>query len=704
MIRKCPAVVNGSAVFLLTIICLTSGVAQTPASPALAPAGRLEHRLPAGLSEAESREITEDLLALRMKLRRLRPTEPPDSPAAQADLFADAALYEKCVTWALKYEASLDAPVIQMIRRSLRQGHLRADALLGGQSPWTKDKGRLLRGFRSVVDGSTQPYGVVVPSGYDGSKPMRLDIVLHGSLSRWAGSAELRFETWFKPNEAGGVATDDDYLEVYPLGRVENGYRWAGETDIFEVIEAVSRHYKIDRDRIVLRGFSMGASGTWHVGLKHPDRFVALGPYSGYVDTHKFSAELADRGFAVGSLPSYQEMTLTLLDAVRYAANAGIVPVIAAHGGEDGSALRNHLNMATIMAAEGQQMVNLVAQGSAHVIHPVTRAKQLELIKFYADRGLDHAPRQLHFVTWSLRYNRCHWLELLQLDEHYTRTEMTMTATAAGSVKVTTAKNVAQFAIHPPMLQAAGATLEIDGHTISLPNAATAANSGAWIFTRQSGTWSCSGRREEWRATGKSPGLQGPIDDAFTSAFLCIRGTGQPWHPAIGAWADANLRRFAYEWERFMGGPLPVKNDTEVTADDLRTKHLILFGDPASNSWIAKALPQLPVTWSREEVRFGSKAYAADEHAPVLISPNPLPGASGRYIVINSGHTFHEAEFTSPNYLLFPRLGDWAVIKTLPEAAAWRPASPFPETVVEAGLFNEQWQVVPATLTPVQNP
>jgi pimeloyl-ACP methyl ester carboxylesterase len=533
---------------------------------------------------------------------------------------------------------------------------------------------------------------------------MRLDIVLHGSLSRWAGSAELRFETWFKPNEAGGVATDDDYLEVYPLGRVENGYRWAGETDIFEVIEAVSRHYKIDRDRIVLRGFSMGASGTWHVGLKHPDRFVALGPYSGYVDTHKFSAELADRGFAVGSLPSYQEMTLTLLDAVRYAANAGIVPVIAAHGGEDGSALRNHLNMATIMAAEGQQMVNLVAQGSAHVIHPVTRAKQLELIKFYADRGLDHAPRQLHFVTWSLRYNRCHWLELLQLDEHYTRTEMTMTATAAGSVKVTTAKNVAQFAIHPPMLQAAGATLEIDGHTISLPNAATAANSGAWIFTRQSGTWSCSGRREEWRATGKSPGLQGPIDDAFTSAFLCIRGTGQPWHPAIGAWADANLRRFAYEWERFMGGPLPVKNDTEVTADDLRTKHLILFGDPASNSWIAKALPQLPVTWSREEVRFGSKAYAADEHAPVLISPNPLPGASGRYIVINSGHTFHEAEFTSPNYLLFPRLGDWAVIKTLPEAAAWRPASPFPETVVEAGLFNEQWQVVPATLTPVQNP
>lgn len=669
--------------------------------PEPASTGGLEHKLPAGLSEDESREITSDLQALRMKLAGLRPAE---SPAALADRYADAALYEKSVTWALKYEASLDAPVIQMIRRSLRQGHLRADALLAGHSPWTNEKGRLLRGFRSVVDGSTQPYGVVVPSSYDGFKPMRLDVVLHGSLSRWGGSAELRFETWFKPNEAGGIATNDDYIEVYPLGRVENGYRWAGETDIFEAIEAVSRNYKIDRDRIVLRGFSMGASGTWHVGLKHPDRFVALGPYSGYVDTRKFSAELADRGFAVGSLPSYQEKTLTLLDAVRYAANAGMVPAIAAHGGEDGSAMRNHLNMANTMAAEGQQMVNLVAQGAAHVINPATKAKQLELIRLYADRGLDHAPRHLHFVTWSLRYNRCHWLELLQLDEHYTRTEMLMTATPDGSVKVSTAKNAAQFAIHPPMLQAVGATLEIDGQTITLPPAAPGAKPGTWVFTRRNGTWVCSGRGGEWQATGKSPGLQGPIDDAFTSAFLCVRGTGQPWHPAVGAWADASLRRFAQEWERFMGGPLPVKDDTEVTDDDLRTKHLILFGDPASNSWIARALPRLPVKWTREEVRFGSKAYAAADHAPVLINPNPLPGGAGRYIVINSGHTFHEAEFTSPNYLLFPRLGDWAVIKTLPDAEAWRPAIPFPETTVEAGLFDEQWQVAPESLPPAQNP
>ena len=706
MLRNISARVTGSAALLLAWCCLVGTgnrtAAAIPPEPAASPSSI--EKVPAGLSSDETLEIVSSLQALRTKLAKLRSAETNGGEAGPADHYADAALYEKSVTWALRYEKSADAAVVQMIRRSLREGHRRADALLAGTSPWTGEKGRILRGYRSRVDGSTQPYGVVVPARYDGAKPMRLDIVLHGSLSRWAGSAELRFETWFKPNEAGGQVTDDEYLEVYPLGRVETGYRWAGETDIFEVIEAVRRNYHIDPDRIVLRGFSMGGSGTWHVGLKNPDRFVALGPYSGYVDTHKFSAELADRGFAVGPLPDYQEKTLTLLDAVRYAANASIVPIVAAHGSDDGAAMRNHLNMATTMAAEGQQLVNLVAQSAAHVIHPPTRAKQLELIGLYAERGLDRARPRLHFVTWSLRYNRCHWLELLQLDEHYTRTEMLLTGAPDGSVTVSLSRNVAEFAIHPPMLQAAGATLKIDGRNITLPAIAPGTKPGPWVFKHQNGTWICTGRRDDWRPAGKSPGLQGPIDDAFTSAFLCVRGTGQPWHPAVGSWSDALLRRFAYEWERYMGGPLPVKDDTDVTAEDLRTKHLILFGDPGSNSWIARVLPQLPVKWTRNEVRFGNSAFAAADHAPVLICPNPLPGATGRYLVLNSGHTFHEAEFTSPNYMLFPRLGDWAVIKILPEAARWQPASPFPEAPVAAGLFDENWLVGPELGSAGQKP
>ena len=75
----------------------------------------------------------------------------------------------------------------------------------------------------------------------------------------------------------------------------------------------------------------------------------------------------------------------------------------------------------------------------------------------------------------------------------------------------------------------------------------------------------------------ESPGLQGPIDDAFCTPFLCVRGTGKPWNSEVNAWALASLRRFEYEWARYMRGDLPVRNDTEVTEADVRDKHLILF-------------------------------------------------------------------------------------------------------------------------------
>jgi poly(3-hydroxybutyrate) depolymerase len=144
----------------------------------------------------------------------------------------------------------------------------------------------------------------------------------------------LRFGSRFDDGDvAVKTAPAEDFIELDPLGRVENCYRWAGETDVFEAIEAVCRNYRIDRDRIVLRGMSMGASGTWHLGLKHPGYFVAIGPYCGYVDTHRFSH--TPNFIRVDELPWYQERGLRMIDSIDYAANAGVVPEVAAIGDKD---------------------------------------------------------------------------------------------------------------------------------------------------------------------------------------------------------------------------------------------------------------------------------------------------------------------------------------------------------------------------------
>ena len=628
----------------------------------------------AGLAE----EPQDTTTLLQAKLATLK--------SENSDLLADVELFHKGVVWALRYDTPLTPNDDTLVKKALASGLRRAEGLAAKKTDWTTKKGKVLRGFVSAVDGSTQPYGVIVPESYDSTRPMRLDVVLHGS-SKPVGMSELRFGARFdEGDETDTSAPDVDFIELHPLGRVENCYRWAGETDVFEAIEAVCRNYNIDRDRIVLRGMSMGASGTWHLGLKHPDRFVAIGPYCGYVDTHRFSETPIPGFIRVGPLPPHQEMGLHMLDSVDYAANAAVVPAIAAIGDQD-VFFQAHVIMGEAFAKENLQLVNLISPGTGHVIDPVTNAEQMRRIGEYAAKGLDHEPRHFRFVTWTLKYSRCHWLEVLALKQHYERAEIIASVADDGSIEIAAPTNITQFAIHPPMLKNAGAGLRIAGKEVALPQ-----HNSALVFAQRNGEWQCLGARSDVVATGKRPGLQGPIDDAFCTPFLCVRGTGKPWNSEVNAWALASLRRFEYEWARYMRGDLPVRNDTDVTEADVRDKHLILFGDPGSNSWIARALPDLPVNWTPDDVSIHEDVYPAKDHAPVFICASPL--AANRYLVINSGHTFHEKEFAAFNYLLFPRLGDWAMIKISPGSDQWQPTSPaFPEEVMRAGYFDETWRL-----------
>ncbi len=600
---------------------------------------------------------------------------------------ADAAVFAKGIAFALRYDEGMTAVDATLLKKALEFGNVRAAALEAGRQPWARKKGKVARAYLSAIDGSVQPYGVIVPKGYDPKKPTRLDVVLHGS-SKPVGMSELRFLARFDETDDKG-APDVNYIELHPLGRVENCYRWAGETDVFEAIEAVCRNYNIDRDRIVLRGMSMGASGTWHLGLKHPDRFVALGPYCGYVDTHHFSETPLSNFVKVGALPPYQEAALHMLDSIDYAANAGVVPAIACIGDKD-VFFQAHVLMGQAMEREGLKMVNLISPGTGHVIDPVTHKEQMRRIGEYATKGINHAPKHLRFVTWTLKYSRCHWLQVLGLEQHYARAELEADVADDGLIEMKAPRNVTLFSIRPPVRPKNGATLRIDEREVGpLP---CGEETPRELFVRRRGKkWELA--TEPIRPTGKRPGLQGPIDDAFTAPFLCVRGTGKAWNPAVQAWAEANLKRFAYEWHRYFRGDLPVKDDTAVTADDVRRCNLVLFGDPGSNSLIDRVLPNLPIRWSRKELELGMERYPAADHAPALIQPNPL--AEGRYVVLNSGHTFHEKELASLNYLLFPRLGDWAVVKVgtqLPKS----PWGPLPETVVRAGFFDERWQLTAA--------
>jgi pimeloyl-ACP methyl ester carboxylesterase len=640
------------------------------------------------LGAEEREQLERGLREATARLETLRRREGRESTGA-SDRRADAEVFAKGIAWALKYDTTFTPADQKLLSRALGRGRARVAALEAGHAPWAYKRGKVVRGFVSAVDRSVQPYALVVPANYDRSRPMRLDVVLHGS-TRPVGMSELRFLGRFdEPDEAASDLPARDYIELHPLGRVENGYRWAGETDVFEAVAAACRNYAIDPDRIVLRGMSMGASGTWHLGLKHPDRFVALGPYCGYVDTHEFSKTPLPNFVPVGSLPAHQEKTLHMLDSVDYAANAAMVPAIACMGEKD-VFFQAHEIMSRAMAREGLAMVNLISPGTGHVLDPATHGEQMRRISTIVAHGKDRAPAHIRFVTWTLKYSGCAWLQILGLEEHYRRAEVEAWVADDGSIKIAEATNVTRLALLPPVTQAGALRVSIGGLAVTVPARQGGADKRAIVIGKRDGAWAYLGERDELRLDGKQPGQQGPIDDAFTAPFLCVRGTGVAWSRAVQSWSDACLNRFAAEWSRYFRAALPVKDDTAVTDEDVERCNLILFGDPGSNFWIRRVLPQLPIRWTPAECSIGKLTAASVDHAPVLIQPSPH--ARGRYAVLNSGHTFHEAELATLNYLLFPRLGDWAVVKV----AAHAPEDGLPpggEEVLGSGFFDERWGV-----------
>lgn len=618
------------------------------------------------LSEAQRQDISQRLAKLNQELA--------STPAKSNS--TDAAIFLKGVQWALDYDKEFSAADIALMEKGLKRAHERREAIAQGQSDWTKRRGKLALGYQSRVDGSTQPYGLIVPKQYDAQKPIRLDVVLHGS-TRPVGMSELRFMARFDEGDTEtSNAPDQPFIELHPLGRVENCYRWAGETDVFEAIDDVCRRYNIDRHRIVLRGMSMGASGTWHLGLKHPDRFVALGPYCGYVDTHRFSETPLPNFVKVGPLPEHQELGLHMLDSVDYAANAGVVPAIGCMGEKD-IFFQAHVIMGEAMQREGLKMINLISPGTGHVIDPKTQAEQLRQIAEHV-AAAPRRPRELRFVTWTLKYSRCHWLEVLGLQQHYARAEITA-AFKDDVLQIAAPMNVTRFAIIASELPSRPRSIQIGKQDFAMPA------SSRITFGLRDNSWQLVESNAPSGQTGKQPGLQGPIDDAFTTPFLCVRGTGQPWNKAANDYSQASLNRFAAEWRHYFRGDLPIKDDTAVTESDWKTHNLILFGDPGSNALITKTLPQLPISWTAQSFRLAGHEYSSTEHVPALIAPNPLPGATGRYVVLNTGHTFRESELAKLNYLLFPRWGDWAALRIAKPQAGQ-------EDVVRAGYFNEEWK------------
>jgi len=620
------------------------------------------------ISAADRTALTADLQKLDAAFATIQ-----TSPLAP-----DIRIFKAAVQTALTWDEFFRAEDAAKAKDLLRQGLARVEELRAGRATWPTQTGLVVRGYTSKLDQSVQPYGLVVPSSYDPKLPRRwrLDVWLHGR-------SEMLNEISFlnERQRSAGEFTPPDTIVLHTYGRYNNANKLAGEVDVFEAIDAVKRNYKIDDNRILVRGFSMGGASSWHLGTHHAGLWTAVAPGAGFSETPEYTKIMQD-----SIKPTWWEQKLWhAFNATDYAANLFNTTVVA-YSGEIDKQKQAADKMAEAMSAEGMRLTHIIGPKTEHRYHPDSKVVINSILDPVADRGRDPYPRQIRFTTWTLRYNQMKWVSIEAMDQHWERARLDAEVTSENTLRIK-AENVTRFKVDMgpgAALLTPAATIDIvvNGQTVKVPGPMSDRSFTASL-ARTGNKWALSTNAAD--VLRKQHGLQGPVDDAFMDSFVFVTPTGTPMNPALGEWTKAESTRAIKEWRRHFRGEAQVRTDAEITDADIASSNLILWGDPSSNKILARILDRLPVKWTTASVSLGAGKGSGATHVPILIYPNPLNPK--KYIVLNSGFTWREADYLT-NAREVPKLPDWALVDTTtpPDARA-------PGKIVAAGFFGEFWQV-----------
>lgn len=642
---------------------------------------------PAGIEvpKAAYDELKKGVVALRTEIDDLRKTLA--KKPALLEFLPDVEIYANSVYYALRYNEFYSEKEFDVARKHLQQGRERAKLLREGKTPWNTDTGLVVRGYRSKIDGSVQPYGLVVPKTYNPNAAIqhRLDLWFHG---RGEKLTELNFIEGRQKDP--GQFTPANAFVLHPYGRYCNANHFAGEIDTFEAIDHARKHYPIDVNRIVARGFSMGGAACWNFAVHYPGLWAAAAPGAGFSETPEFLRVFQGETIK----PNWWEKKLLhWYDCTDWAGNLYNCPTVA-YSGEDDKQKQAADIMAEAMLRQGLLMTHIIGPKTGHSYHPDAKVEINRRIDSIVAKGRDPFPKKVKLVTYTLRYNSVRWLTIDSLDEHWLDSRVTAEVFERNLNRdaVVHTKNVNAFTLaippgHCPFENRPKRLVNvvIDGVDVA---GAEVESDRSWTshFKKVNGQWSLYRYPEKDDGKlRKRHGLQGPIDDAFMSSFVMVKPTGKPMNDKVGKWIEAEYAHAIDHWRKQFRGELKPIDDVDVDDKWIANANLILWGDPSSNKVLAKIADKLPIGWAKE-VAVGKQRFDGGHHVPVMIYPNPLNPK--KYVVLNSSFTFREYDYLN-NARQIPRLPDWAVLDIDQPRTSQRPAG-----VVNAGFFGERWELV----------
>jgi predicted esterase len=517
----------------------------------------------------------------------------------------------------------------EFVQRQLETAGAYAERLAAGEDPWKNRTGAFTKAYRSEVDGTLQPYGLYVPPSYDPAKPWPLVVGLHGSGSNHLLHRRRLFGLGNEPGEGDYEAIrkepplpDVGFLVLTPYGRGESaGYNGIAEADVLRAIDHVQRAYNVDPDRVHLTGLSMGGGGTWHIGLRYPDRFASISPVCGVADL-----DLMPWTAGWGAL---DKELMSLTGYSRLVENASNLQVFVFHGDEDDAVnvvASRRMMEAFQKAGLGERARYFELPGVTHFSWDFAY-RGAALFPRVADIRRDLFPERVVYSTFSPRYRKAYWLRIDRIDRGFALARIEGTQ-KAGAFDVKPENLTAFSILLAPAIAPAGKPVEVKVNGKSVFRGVP--KSEVLSFSGEKGSWK---RTDPWRGPA-----QGPPDHAEAGArggSLAQYGPHVYVYGTLGddtttAASKATAERLA-DWGPSVRARWRVLPDTEVTPDMMSTNDLVLVGTNATNRVLA-GLVGLPLRQDASGTYVNDRKVAGPSAVYRLLYPNP--GATRHRVLV----------------------------------------------------------------------
>jgi hypothetical protein len=451
--------------------------------------------------------------------------------------------------------------------------------------------------YESPVDGSGQPFKIVLPSDYDPNRSFALSVYMHG----YSGN-HIEHST--------GFSSRPGIFDLAVLGRSRGGgYRALSEADVLHVIDYVEAHWPIDADRIHLNGGSMGGGGTFRLGARYPHRWASGRPTCGFA--------------------SYLPM-----------GNLLTFPIYATHSDDDPTVSILHTRgPLQLLREKGGQAILDETTGLGHAAWDYAAGNERGgAWELEQRRPSSKTIRRIDYTALDGLAMRGWWGEIVEWGPAPKPARFILTVGDRNTVFVE-AINVARLRLRlseSPLDRNQPLRIVLNG---TVPVVVPSPLPDVLVLRVDAAPVTVEDRPEQlpWRL--HTPGSTALLYGG--EPLLIVYGTqgSEAMRSAMKAGAEAASKSPNPSWLDDSGekggdgvphsqnlyGRLLTKADRDVTEEDIARCHLVLIGTAEQNALVSRIASKLPVTLAGQRVSFSDgESFAAEGGAMGLVHYNPL--------------------------------------------------------------------------------